>query len=285
MLILFFSFSPGLFCSCKCSESLRKLVCWDSKTKKKKKGAIVLLEIANFIQLNRCWGEDWYVNAPRAQSPMYLRHQGPRARPVKVMNFPHWCLPLYRMPINRPQHQRMKSPWFKSRRRSLWLSPSARGSCDMRKEVDTDVYHVRLRLPVFIRKCLIFKGGRCRGQVSISYAAFKRSWRRFYIWPLEFILKYPSSLGQISFKAHWSSHGNLLSGLFALPRCDGVDWVPPASSPLCHSLTASRWVTKLFHRGDWQSHIHVLIKFVTHPCSCPQGCHLSLIFFFFFLCF
>lgn len=71
----------------------------------------------------------------------------------------------------------------------------------MRKEVDTDVYHVRLRLPVFIRKCLIFKGGGCHGQVSISYAAFKRSWRRFYIWLLDFILEYPSWLGQISFKA------------------------------------------------------------------------------------
>ncbi len=62
--------------------------------------------------------------------------------------------------------------------------------------------------------------------------------------------------------------------MFALPRCDGVDSVPPVSSSSCHSLTASCWVTKLFHRRDWQSHIYILIKFVTHPCSCLEGCHL-----------
>lgn len=127
---------------------------------------------------------------------------------------------------------------------------------------------------------LDFKGTGCRHTGLDSLHCLQKQLEVFYIWLLDFVLAYPSLPGQIPFKALWSSHEKLLSGLFSLPRCDGVDWVPPVSSTLCHLLTASRWVTKLFHRRERQSLIYILIKFVTHPCSCPGGCHLSM-----FLCF
>lgn len=97
--------------------------------------------------------------------------------------------------------------------RILWHEKGSRYRC------------LPLKCPCVYRAVFNFKGSGCRRQVSISRAIFKRSWRPFISGPL-IVLECPSSPGQISFRARWSSHEKLLSGLFALPRCDGVHWFP-----------------------------------------------------------
>lgn len=182
------------------------------------------------------------------------------------------------MHIHRSKQIQMKR-WIQESVLQPLISAVAPGAFDMRKEVDTDVYQRQLSLPVFIRLRLISKApvvalGSWSVTLSPNAAGgvlYLASWFLF-----SSILPLP---GQISFKACWNSHEKLLSGLFAMPRCDGVHWFPPVSSSLCHLLTASCWVTKLLHPREQQPHIYILIKFVNHACRCPKGCHLCL-----FLC-
>lgn len=113
-----------------------------------------------------------------------------------------------------------------------------------------------------------FKGSGCCEQVSIS---FKCSRRRFTSRLLD-----RSRVSTFSWDKHPSKSAEAATRSFCqdcslLPRCDGEDHVPTVSSSLCHSPTAPRRVTKLFHRWDQRSRVCF-----THTHGCLAGCHLCL---------
>lgn len=75
--------------------------------------------------------------------------------------------------------------------------------------------------------------------------------------------------GQTSFKARWSCHEKLLSGLLALAKVWWSGSRPHGVLIMVSLADGSHQVTKLFQRRDRSSPVHF-----THTRGCLAGCHL-----------
>lgn len=181
------------------------------------------------------------------------------------MSFCYWCR-LYQMHIHGPWRTRVKSPLDKSERLFPLIFALTWGIPWHDK--GSGYRCLPLMWGCACEATFQFKGSGCWEQVSIC---FKCSRRRFISRLLD-----RSRVSTFSRDKHPSKPAEAATRSFCqdcslLPRCDGVDRVPTVSSSWCHSPTAPRRVTKLFHRGDRRSRVRF-----THTRGCLAGCHLSL---------
>lgn len=184
---------------------------------------------------------------------------------LKVMNFSQWCR-LYQMHIHRAFAHLREKPFGRERA----LAPF--DYCiDLRiswHEKGSGYRCLPLMWGCACEATFQFKGsGRCE-QVSIG---FKCSRRRFISRLLDRSRVSTFSRDKHPSKAAEAATSSFCQDCLLLPRCDGVDGVPTVSSSLCHSPTAPRRVTKLFHRWDRRSRVRF-----THTRGCLVGCHLCL---------
>lgn len=154
----------------------------------------------------------------------------------------HWF--FNQMHIHRSKHNLMKRPWH-------WHFVQLVCSRSLWHEVWSGYRYISLQL-----------------SFQISYAIFKHSWRRFLSRSLNALFRIPLHQDEYPLKRAELGQEKLLSVLVAFPRCDEVAWVPPVSSSLCHSLTASRRATKLFHHREGQFHSSMLLSWGLSSLPC-----------------